>query len=207
VPVKQGGQVIHLEKCDNGSFVNTLYLLLRCAGCGRGGLAAIKFIPDQHAHNYPHGVDRLLWFYPEACDRLRLPLAVPDGIRHEFREAEHCLEAGCFRAAAALFRSVLDKTMRANGYKTKAMDLYKQIEAAASDGVITEPRKRRAHDDIRVLGNDVLHDEWDQVPEEAVEAAHHYAQRVLEDFYDDRPTTLAQLRGKGRVPDEDKPTT
>lgn len=38
-----------------------------------------------------------------------------------------------------------------------------------------------------------------------MEAAHHYVQRILEDFYDDRPSTLTVLRAKGRVPDEDKP--
>jgi hypothetical protein len=104
-----------------------------------------------------------------------------------------------------MFRSVLDKTMRANGYKIKGLDLYQQIEAACADGVITESRKKRAHEDIRVLGNDVLHDEWEEILEETVEQAHHYAQRVLEDFYDDRQTTLALLRAKNRVPEEDRP--
>jgi hypothetical protein len=155
---------------------------------------------------FPNAVETLVSFYPEAGERLKLPAAVPQGIRNEFCEAEHCLDAGCFRAAAGLFCSVLDKTMRANGYKGVG-DLKKQIEAAAADGVITESRKKRAHEDIRVLGNDALHDEWVAISEEAVEAAHHYAQRVLEDFYDDRESTLAQLRTKGRVPDEDKAKT
>ncbi len=95
--------------------------------------------------------------------------------------------------------------MRANGYNTHNTKLYNQIEAAAADGVITESRKKRAHDEIRVLGNDVLHDEWVSIPEEAVELAHQYAQRILEDFYDDRLSTLTLLRAKNRVPDEDKP--
>jgi hypothetical protein len=61
-----------------------------------------------------------------------------------------------------------------------------KIDEAASDGVITEARRKRAHDDIRVLGNDVLHDEWREVKEEEVSGAHQYIQRILEDFYDDR---------------------
>ena len=75
---------------------------------------------------------------------------------------------------------------------------------AAGDGVITAARKRRAHEEIRVLGNDVLHDEWHEIAVEDVQAARHYAQRVLEDFYDDRGSVLKLLREAGRVPDEDK---
>jgi hypothetical protein len=185
-----------------GQWHDVVFKLFRCAGCGAGGIGAIKMRNGSEA-NYPAGIESLLWFYPEARERLKLPAAVPDGIRNEFLEAEKCLENNCFRAAAGLFRSVLDKTMRANGYK-KVGDLWKQIETAGDDGVITGSRKKRAHEDIRVLGNDVLHDEWEPIPEDAVEAAHHYAQRILEDFYDDRPTTLTLLRAKGRVPDEDK---
>jgi hypothetical protein len=71
--------------------------------------------------------------------------------------------------------------------------------------VITEARKRRAHENIRVLGNDVLHDEWHEINGEAVELARHYAQRILEDFYDHRDSVLKQLREAKRVPDEDRP--
>jgi hypothetical protein len=129
---------------------------------------------------------------------------VPEGIGREFRETEKCLGFGAHRAAAAMFRSVLDKTLRANGYKTKRENLQEQIDEAAADGVITGSRQKRAHEEIRVLGNDVLHDEWHKIPKEDVEAAHHYTQRILEDFYDDRDAALKILRGKGRVPDEDR---
>ena len=143
-------------------------------------------------------------FYPEAKERFPLPAAVPKGIQNEFREAEKCVEHGYNRAGAALFRSVLDKTLRDNGYKTQRESLEKQIDEAAVDGVITEARKKKAHDEIRVLGNDVLHDEWHAISPEDVEAAHHYAQRILEDFYDDRESVLKLLRNAKRVPDEDK---
>ncbi len=116
-----------------------------------------------------------------------------------------CVEHDCYRAGAALFRSVLDKTMRANGYKTKeAKNLRDQIDEAAADGVITAARQRRAHEEVRVLGNDVLHDDWHQISLEDVEAAHHYVQRILEDVYDDRDSVLKLLRNAARVPEEDK---
>jgi hypothetical protein len=104
-----------------------------------------------------------------------------------------------------MFRSVLDKALRASSYKVKKGTMLEQeIDGAAKDGVITEARKRKAHEDIRVLGNDVLHDEWHEIAAEDVEAAHHYTQRILEDLYDDRESVLKLLRQAARVPDEDK---
>lgn len=181
---------------------NNTYRLFKCGGCGMGALGVIRLA---NGCEYPSKNSRLIEFTPEAKQRLVLPTSVPEGIKKEFREAECCMENNCFRASAGLFRSVLDKTMRANGYKTKKeSNLYKQIEAAAGDGVITEPRKKRAHDEIRVLGNDVLHDEWQEIPEEDVQAAQHYSQRILEDFYDDRESVLVLLRKSDREPTEDK---
>jgi len=180
------------------------YRLFRCAGCGMGALGIIKFGGD---YKYPGKYNRLMSFFPEANTRLPLPKAVPKGIQTEFREAEVCLENQCIRAAAGLFRSVLDKTLRANGYNTKSeSNLFKQIEAACTDGVITQARKKRAHDEIRVLGNDVLHDDWHEIPENDVEASRHYTQRILEDLYDDRESVIALLKGVGRVPEELKQT-
>lgn len=178
------------------------YRLFRCAGCGMGALGVIAY----RAHDkYPGSYNDLVVFYPESKQRLSIPNDVPQGIKNEFREAEKCFENNCNRASAGLFRSVLDKTMRANGYKTnQERNLVKQIDAAAEDGVITQARKKRAHDEIRVLGNDVLHDDWCEIKEEDVEAARHYTQRILEDFYDDRESVLKLLRDAKRVPEEDR---
>ena len=194
------GTVTQKHKHRSWNNVNLDHRLFRCAGCGRGGLGVIAY-----AGQYPGEYRELYAFHPEARDRLALPKSVPTGIVSEFREGEQCLETESLRAAAGMFRSVLDKTLRANGYKAKnGTTLEQQIDAATADGVITEARRRRAHEEIRVLGNDVLHDEWHAVPVEDVEAARHYAQRILEDFYDDRDSVLKQLRAAGRVPDEDK---
>jgi hypothetical protein len=145
----------------------------------------------------------LLGFYPTSVSSAPLPPAVPKDIEAEFREAERCASADLNRAASALFRSVLEKTLKANGY-TKAndsslRDLQKRIDAAATDGVITPARQKRAHDDIRSLGNDVLHDDWREVTKEEVEGSHRYTQRILEDLYDDRPTVEAILIAKNRI--------
>jgi hypothetical protein len=173
------------------------YRFFRCAGCGRGGLGALQNLAPGQA--YPAGRSNLLDFYPEGMERLPLPTGVPVGIASEFREAETCIEHKCFRAAAGLFRSVLEKVMKDNGYDDKVGNLYKKIEAAAADEILTETRKKRAHDEIRSLGNDVLHDEWQELKAEDVDLAHHYTQRILEDFYDDRGTVLKILYAKKRL--------
>lgn len=182
--------------------VDMQFRLFRCAGCGMGGLGCVEM--NKERASYPNDIRKLRWFMPEAKQRLSLPKHTPEGIRNEFREGERCFEENCLRAAAGMFRSVLDKTLRANGYKKSKVNLAQQIDDASKDGVITESRKRRAHDEIRVLGNDVLHDEWHPIPEDDVEAARHYCQRILEDFYDDRNSVLKLLREAGRTPDEDK---
>ncbi|WP_257130003.1 DUF4145 domain-containing protein [Burkholderia sp. RF4-BP95] len=195
----QRGQVYGQITRSISQVESEVYRLVCCTGCGSGALLTLRSI-KRHSHL------GLADFYPEAQDRLSLPSGVPDGIAKEFREGERCREAGCFRAAAAMFRSALDKTLRANGYKEKrGTNLEQQIDAAAADGVITAARQRRAHDEIRVLGNDVLHDEWEPIGADDVAAARQYAQRILEDFYDDRESVLKLLRAKGRVADEDRP--
>jgi hypothetical protein len=180
------------------------YRLFRCAGCGRGALGVVVYGP---AREYPGTYRKIIGFSPVAASPLPLPKKTPSGIVKEYREAERCLALGCLRAAAGLFRSVLDKTMRANGYKlNKGTRLEQEINMAAADGAITPARRKKAQEEVRVLGNDVLHDEWHEIPEADVEAAKHYTQRILEDFYDDRPTVLFLLRQAKRVPDEDKKT-
>lgn len=183
------------------------YALFRCPGCGNGALAVL--------HNNGNLNDPaacyLESFYPFAGDALPLPPSTPKDLETEFREAELCASAGAYRGASTLLRSTLEKTLKANGY-TKGndptlKDLQKRIDAAADDGIITEVRRKRAHEDIRSLGNDVLHDDWREVTPEEFDAAHHYTQRILEDFYDDRPTVEATLTAKKRISLPAPPTT
>jgi len=175
---------------QGGGFSRTVYLLLKCAGCGKGGLAKI------HDNGNIQG-GCLELFFPICITRAKIPKDVPDGIAAEYREAEICMSAGAWRGASALLRSTLEKTLKANGY-TGGM-LANKINEAAGDGIITESRRKRAYDDIKVLGNDVLHDEWREIEEEEVETSHHYVQRILEDFYDDRKSVEDILTAKGRM--------
>ena len=72
-----------------------------------------------------------------------------------------------------------------------------KIDDAATEGILTEARKNRAQNEIRVLGNDVLHDEWREVTAKESHLAHHYAQRIREDFYDNRGDSRSYFKGEG----------
>jgi hypothetical protein len=163
---------------------------MRCAGCGRGGLAKIHWSNSK-------GAGDLESFYPISIEHVNIPEGVPEEISKEFREAELCATFRALRASSALFRSTLEKALKGNGYIDGS--LQSKIDKAAEDGVITEARKNRVHEDIRVLGNDVLHEEWREIDEDEVSASHHYAQRILEDIYDDRESVESILVEKGRI--------
>ena len=186
-----GSIVVDERHVYNGvQYGRVLWSLVRCSGCGRGGLA--KFHDNGNSNS-----SLLESFHPRALSSAQLPAEVPEGVRREFREAELCASVEAWRAASALLRSVLEKALRANGYVRGS--LQQKIDDAASDGVITSARKQKAHDDIRVLGNEVVHDEWRAVLEDEVSSALHYVQRVLEDLYDDRKSVEAILRANGRL--------
>jgi len=193
------GAVTGKSFVEHGSTFCHQYRFYSCAGCGRGGIATLRCSAPPR---YPEHT-KLLSFHPEANARQELPPAVPAGLEHEFREGERCMDARCWRAAAAMFRSVLDKALRASGYKvTDRTSLKQMIDLAAADGVITAARARRAHEDVRVLGNDVLHDEWRAVDAEDVSAAAGYTARLLHDLYDDRASVLLELAAAKRTPDD-----
>jgi hypothetical protein len=186
------GAITNAEKgsANNSPYEHVHYNLLRCAGCGRGALSRTSHTNPEH----------LLDFYPHSIEQLDIPAAVPDDLRKELREAELCASVRAWRGAAALLRSTLEKTLEASGYDNKVGSLQKRIDAAVTDGVITETRGKRAHDEVRVLGNDVLHDAWRPITDVEYDLAHRYAQRILEDLYDDRPAVEKILRAKKRIP-------
>jgi hypothetical protein len=180
-----------------------LWQAFRCNVCGRGAIA--KILDNGNSQGAV-----LQDFIPQAIQKALLPTSVPQDIVAEFRESELCAAHTAYRSGSAMLRSVLDKTLSKNGYdeveyddkgtKKKSRALLHRINAASEDGVLTETRRRKAHENIRVLGNDILHDDWRAVTKEEFDESHKYSQRILEDFYDDRPTIEAQLKAKGRIP-------
>lgn len=181
------------------TYSRILWQAFRCSVCSRGAVAKL--------HDQGNSQTAVLEvFLPQAIEKAALPTSVPEDIVKELREAELDAAHGAYRSASAMLRSVLEKTLKKNGYDEvdvgtppkKSRSLLHRIDAAAGDGIITETRRNRAHENIRVLGNDILHDDWREVRQEEFEEAHKYAQRILEDFYDDRPTVEGRLNAQGR---------
>lgn len=132
--------------------------------------------------------------FPQAIVKAELPESVPEDIVKEFREAEKDAVNAAYRSASAFLRAVLEKTLTKNGYdeveytdhngvKTKSNALHHRIDAAADNGVITDALRNRAHENVRVLGTDIMHDEWREVTKEEFEEAQEYSQRILRDLY------------------------
>jgi hypothetical protein len=161
-----------------------LFKVFRCVGCSRPGVAKLH-------QNQQYMESKLEWFWPTGIPAATLPSRLPTGVMREFREAETCMSAGATRGAAALLRSALEKVLTLNGYDES--NLYKKIDAAGRDAVITAARQQKAQDMVRTLGNDVLHDDWREVTLEEVDAAHLYVARICEDLYDDRPSVEKAL--------------
>lgn len=167
-----------------------VFRLLKCASCGRAGLVAIS--------DNGRVIDgQLIEFLPISVETLPLPQAVPEGILQEFREAEKDASIGGNRSGSAMLRSALEKTLKAHGYTEGGLEA--KINDAAKDGIITLPLKKRAQDNVRVLGNNILHDEWRSVDFNEFEDSHEYTRRVLECFYDDPETVKEILISKGRL--------
>jgi Arc/MetJ-type ribon-helix-helix transcriptional regulator len=188
---------------DGQQYSRILWQAFRCAVCSRGGIGKL--------HDNGNSQTAVLEnFIPAAIEKANLPAGVPADVQSEFREAELVAASGAYRSASAMLRSTLEKALKKNGFDEvdvpvpsggtrKSRRLIDRIDAAASDQIITEARQQRAHQNIRVLGNDVLHDDWREVLPDEYEGAHKYTQRILEDFYDDRPTVVARLTARGRA--------
>lgn len=171
--------------------------MLKCPGCHTGAIAKVEWYPS-----FEEDMEgSLQWVYPAPVDANPLPEATPRTVAAEFEEAELCASVGAYRAATTMLRSTLEKVLRHAGYDAGTLDA--RINLAAQDGVIAEARKVLAHRSIRVLGNDVLHDDWREVEEVEYERSHLYTQRIIEDFYSDRDSVVRVLQSKARTPRDD----
>lgn len=191
-PVTTGSSSVftQTEEWSNGDVMVT-YMFVRCSACGTGAVATLvnDFLE--------RGPLRLHDFHPHSPDFEALPQDAPMAVVAEVREAEWAASVGAFRAATALLRSALEKVLKSNGYVAGV--LATKIDDAAADGIITASRKRQVHEDVRHLGNDVVHDEWRQVTLDEYELARKYVTWILEDFYADRPTVVSELKTAGRL--------
>lgn len=195
-----GGEPVGLRKLihsGDAADVSHAYYLARCSGCNRGALAVYRVLENKLAGG-EFDQHILLEFYPNVGDRAPLPEDVPDDLAKEYREAETCASQRAYRAACAMLRSTLEKTLRKNGYKHKdqgkdrGVHLPIRLEWALQDDLITRADFERVKADVKNLADDILHGEdRTEVSADEYDKAHLYVQRILEDFYTDRPRVKA----------------
>jgi hypothetical protein len=180
-------------------YSRTIFRLLRCAGCGRGGLAEIA--------DSGRVVDGgLKAFFPDLPALAELPSEVPAELSSDVMEAERCASVRAYRAGVALLRSVLERTLKLNGFRDADMDkdrrlsLKTRLRHALDDGLIAPTRWSQLDDGIREFANDILHDApYQEVSTDDFSRVHTFAQRLLEDFYGDREVVVRRLVEKGRL--------
>jgi hypothetical protein len=174
--------------------------LVKCAGCGRAGLAVV------YGGARPAEDGELHDFWPRVFRQMIVPSDVPASVRREFREAEMCASVKAYRGGVTLLRSTLEKALTDSGYSGL---LHSMIDDAFTDGLISESRKNQADDRLRGLQNDIVHDAWFDVSPADFEDARTYTVWILNDLYEDRPTVEAQLKAKNRplVPHTPPPVT
>jgi Domain of unknown function (DUF4145) len=171
--------------------------LVRCASCKHAGLAVV------YAGSSPPNDGILIEFWPTSYSKTILPQAIPTGIEMEIREAETCASVKAYRGATALLRSALEKALKDSGYKKR---LIENIQEIAADHIINESRRLQVDHNIRLLGNDIVHDDWREVTHEEYESALTYATWILNDLYADRPTVESQLLHLKRLQPHPTPT-
>lgn len=170
-----------------------------CTGCRRGGMA--------ESYHSSKNQSELIDFYPYELKHKELPESLPREIRKEFKEAEICYGHKAYRASSAMARSTLEKVLKLSGYEDvddntgyDRMGLKKKIEEATSDHILTKAREKQVHDDIKVLGDEVVHRPWREISKEEVESSLKYVLWIIHDLYDDRSTVEAELQRLGRLP-------
>lgn len=181
-----------LKFTDGTGSLNVDWHLVKCAGCGSGALVAIY---ETKTHR---GVKTDVLVHPDVEERVTVSSAVPNGVLAEFDEAQGCSDHGHHRAAMTMLRSALEKALIDSGYvKGK---LFHQLQAARDDGVITAARLNRVDENVRGLGNDVVHDPYRRITAMEYRTARDYLVFLLHDLYDDRESVEEILREKGRLP-------
>jgi hypothetical protein len=95
---------------EGANYGRVLWQFFRCNVCSRGAVAKIH-----ESGNTQTAV--LEDFLPQAIEKASLPPAVAEDIVSEFRESEIDAAHGAYRSASAMMRSVLEKTLKKNGYK------------------------------------------------------------------------------------------
>ena len=79
----------------------------------------------------------------------------PDSVRDRYTEAEICLHAAAYRAAAVMARAAVEEGLKEIGFTERSLD--DRIDEALKQGKIGKEEYSVAHGS-RLIGNDAIHD-------------------------------------------------
>ena len=153
-------------------------VLARCGGCYYGVVATFdgndQRTPSEYPSMIPHSLLKIL---PEPLNT-SAPDHTPPHVASFFKQGASSLRQKSFDAAGSMFRKALETSLKSKfpGISSN-LTLYKRIEKAVGNHDLTPDMGKWAHE-IRVLGNDAVHDEVPFSGEEA-QSLHDFTRLVL----------------------------
>ena len=184
-------------------------VLAICGVCNHGIVINVYNRSQQQVPNlpgsnveFPTDSLRILEVSPEK--RMDVPADVPVNIERFFTQGLVNLRGENWDAAGAMFRKTLDVATKLIAPDGKSKSLFARIEALVGEGLLTPAMGEWSHE-IRMDGNDAVHDEEPETPEDAA-AIQQFTGAFLKYAFS-LPSMVAQNRAKRDSADQDTATT
>ncbi len=131
--------------------------------------------------------------FPSGSYELDKDIGISETIRDEYKEAGHCLDAGCYKASMVMSRRVLQRCLKEQG--RSEYKLVDAINQAIKIGLL----RKAFHDlaeEIREYGNLGAHPDDEQLEnanKENAESILNFLRLIIHDFYE-VPASALKLR-------------
>ena len=173
-------------------------VLAICGICNHGIILNVhnrsqQQVPNLPANNLDFPTDPLRILEVSPDKRIDLPKDVPPNIERFYMQGLVNLRSRNWDAAGAMFRKTLDVATKLIAPEKKAKSLFARIEALVAEGLLTPAVGEWSHE-IRMDGNDAVHDEEPETPEDAA-AIQQFAEAFLKYAFS-LPSLVAQNRAK-----------
>ncbi|REF00361.1 DUF4145 domain-containing protein [Thermomonospora umbrina] len=165
-----------------------------CGHCEEPTLRLVHFLPFPLEGGKTEVRRHEVTLYPRPQPR-GLEEAAPEPVRSFFTEGSLCQTAGARRAAGVLYRAAVEEIC--NDFKATGPNLYKRIEALAANGLA--PETIADFHEVRMLGNDSIHDGLEYSADEVDDVADLIEEAVYELYVEpDRKAAYRKKRTERR---------
>ena len=151
---------------------NESYLLAVCGVCNNGIVVRARdtsgnSFPDaiRSSFNFPNYHLVVVKTWPSS--QVYYPEDMPSSVGTFYKQGVENLRGERWDAAGAMFRKTLDVSTKIMSPDLKSITLFKRIEKLVSGGFLTEAMGAWSHE-IRLDGNDAVHDEEPETKGDAV---------------------------------------